>query len=128
MINLKKHIEDYVTDLISYRLMGVPFARDLFNTVKQKLDGKPATTTARMPALEGMNMIGKTVGDTAVAMQKPDWKHIKKTMWDASELLSLASGIPATRIYDRWAKGTKNIASGSGWWMNHFVPQEKKKK
>ena len=121
----KKGLMDYATDLISYRLMGIPFMRDMWNSMLQGFEHKAPITSARMPVTEGFKMLqqlGYKIGNLDGSE-----RTTKAAMWSAAELASLFSGIPATRIYDRWAKGTKQIESGVGWWGNHFAPQEKKK-
>lgn len=121
----EKDAMDYATDAISYRLMGIPFVRDIYNAVLQGFEKKTPVTGARMPATEGFKMaqqFGYRIGNLDGSE-----KTTKAAMWSAAELASLSSGIPATRIYERWMKGQKNIEDGSGWWGNHFVPQEKKK-
>jgi hypothetical protein len=53
-------------------------------------------------------------------------KTTKAMMWSAAELASLYTNVPATRAYERWQKGQKDIENG-GWWVNYFIPQERKK-
>jgi len=123
----RKGMMDYATDLISYRLMGIPFVRDVFNAVTQGLENKAPITSARMPITEAYKMIQQLAFRVGNFADDANGKRTKALAWAAAELSSLASGIPATRIYQRWMKGTKQIESGDGWWMNHFIPQEKKK-
>ncbi len=42
-------------------------------------------------------------------------------------MVSYASNLPVTRVYDKWRKGQEDIENREGWWMNHLVPQERKK-
>lgn len=123
----RRGMMDYATDLISYRLMGIPFVRDVFNAVTQGLENKAPITSARMPITEAYKMIQQLAFRVGNFADDANGKRTKALAWAVAELSSLASGIPATRIYQRWVKGTKQIESGDGWWMNHFVPQEKKK-
>ena len=122
----KKSKWDYFSDIVSYRLMGLPFIRDAWNAVELAAENK-RPSTARMPITEPFSMALKTVYSGVKVMTDHDEKSVKAAMWSAAELASLASGVPATRIYERWQKGTKQIENGTGWWGNHFVPQEKKK-
>ena len=123
----KKDLSDYFTDLISYRLMGVPFARDIYNAVLQGTKKKGPVTGARMPATEAFKMAQDLSYRAGSAFDSGSEKSVKALAWSAAELSSLWSGIPATRIYKRWVKGTRQIEEGDGWWGNHFIPQENKK-
>ena len=123
----KKGAMDYLTDLISYRLMGLPFVRDIYNAVIQGVEKKAPVTAARMPITEAWKMIlqlGQRFGRVA---NDGSEKASKALAWTAAEVVSFMAGIPASRLYDKWMKGQRNIENGSGWWANHFVPQEKKK-
>jgi len=116
---------DYLTDILSYRMMGIPYLRDIFNGVIQGVEKKAPITSARMPIAEAFRM-AQQLGYRMGNMDGSE-KTVKAAMWSAAELTSLYLHIPATRIFERWQKGTKNIESGHGWWGNHFIPQEKKK-
>ena len=123
----KKGAMDYLTDLISYRLMGLPFVRDIYNAVIQGVEKKAPVTAARMTITEAWKMIlqlGQRFGRVA---NDGSEKASKALAWTAAEVVSFMAGIPASRLYDKWMKGQRNIENGSGWWANHFVPQEKKK-
>lgn len=122
----EKDFMDYLTDLVSYRLMGVPFIRDVWNALLQGFEHKAPVTSARMPITEGYKMLQQF--SYRVGQLDGSEKTTKAAMWSAAEIASLYAGIPASRIYDRWMKGQKNIESGHGWWGNHFIPQENKKK
>jgi hypothetical protein len=39
----------------------------------------------------------------------------------------MVSGVPVSRVYDKWQRGKKDIERGNGWAANYFIPQEKKK-
>jgi hypothetical protein len=121
----KKDALDYATDLLSYRLMGIPFVRDVWNAGVQALERKAPITSARMPATESFKMIQQLV--YRIAAIDGSEKSTKAAIWAASEIISLWSGIPASRVYDRWVKGTNDIENNEGWFGNHFVPQERKK-
>jgi hypothetical protein len=121
----KKDVEDYFTDLISYRLMGIPFVRDIYNAVLQGVEKKAPITSARMPVTEAYKMVQQLA--YRVGNVDGSEKTTKAAMWASAEVASLYSGIPATRAYERWMKGQKDIEEGRGWWGNHFVPQERKK-
>ena len=121
----KKDVMDYLTDLISYRLMGIPFIRDFYNAILQGFEKKAPITSARMPVTEAYKMAQQLA--YRVGNVDGSEKTTKAVMWAAAEVVSLYAGIPASRIYERWMKGQKNIENGSGWWGNHFIPQEKKK-
>ena len=121
----KKDMSDYITDLIAYRLMGIPFVRDVYNSALQGFEKKAPITSARMPTTEAWKMIQDL--SYRVGNYDGSEKSVKALGWSSAETISLTSGIPTSRIYQRWIKGTDDIESGSGWWGNHFIPQERKK-
>ncbi len=123
----KKGWMDYATDLVSYRLMGIPFVRDLSNAIIQGVEGKAPITSARMPVTEAYKMVQQLFYRAGNLAEEVNEQRTKAVAWAMADLASLAAGIPATRIYQRWMKGTKQIELGDGWWVNHFVPQEHKK-
>ena len=123
----RKSSMDYLTDLISYRLMGIPFIRDMFNWANQGFEKKAPVTSARMPVTEAWKMMGDLAYRVGNWAEEGTEKRTKAIAWSLAEMASLMSGIPASRIYQRWDKGTKQIESGTGNWANHFIPQEKKR-
>jgi hypothetical protein len=80
-----------------------------------------------MPITEAYKMVQQLAQRAGSFADDMNEARTKAVAWALADLASLASGIPATRIYQRWMKGTKQIESGTGWWANHFIPQEQKK-
>ena len=122
----KKTAGDYFTDLISYRLMGLPFVRDAWNAYLQGAEHKMPITAARMPFTEFIKM-GQQAFYRLGALEGDSEKSQKALAWSMAEMVSYASGLPVTRVYDKWRRGQEDIENREGWWMNYLIPQERKK-
>lgn len=121
----EKSARDYLTDIISYRVMGIPFVRDAVNAIVQGIEGKAPVTAARMPITEGYGQLLQFAYRLGNVHDEASGKALA---WKFAELVSFFSGIPATRIYDRWQKGAQQIERNDGPMTNVLVPQEVKKK
>jgi hypothetical protein len=122
----KKTAGDYFTDAISYRLMGLPFVRDAWNAYLQGAEHKTPITAARMPFTEFIKM-GQQAFYRLGALEGDSEKSQKALAWTLAEMVSYASNLPVTRVYDKWRKGQEDIENREGWWMNYLIPQERKK-
>lgn len=123
----KATVKDYILDVFSYAFMGLPGFRDIYNIFARGLDDKQAITNSSIAAMTMLDMSKKTVYHLGKVFNG-DEKATKMVAWMLSEMLSYHIGIPASRVYDRWTKGTKNIEQGTGWFGNHFIPQEKQRR
>lgn len=123
----EKDLWDYTTDLLSYRLMGIPVVRDVYNAFLTGAEGKAPVTSARIPVTEGYKMLLQMGERTGRVAHDGSEKSVNNLIWSTSELASMVSGVPVARVYDKWQRGKKDIENGNGWAANYFIPQEKKK-
>jgi len=122
---------DYVLDLASYRLMGMPLFRDFGNAFIYKYGAPGRKAAIRLPTMQFWDMIATTLGYGGDLAYTQDRRSSERFLWSLAELASFSSGVPVTQVYRRIRRGLDQIKKGQtglGGVGNLFIPQVKKRK
>jgi hypothetical protein len=113
--------EEIAKEVIGSSVQGLPIVRDLVEYAMGRGYGDIVST----PALELVNIVGRTGRSTANLLTDPTADDARKVMFGLAEAASFASGVPVSQVYRRMKKGYDQIEEGNGTAANIFLPKRK---
>jgi hypothetical protein len=113
--------EEIAKEVIGSSVQGLPIVRDLVEYAMGRGYGDIVST----PALELVNIVGRTGRSTANLLTDPTADDARKVMFGLAEAVSFASGVPVSQVYRRMKKGYDQIEEGNGTAANIFLPKRK---
>ena len=103
-------LEDYIWDLIGFRMGGYPGVREIAFSAKNKAQGKVFYSKISTPLFLPLNLGAEVLGGFYMAME--DDKKVDEAAWAMAHLVSFSLRLPAAQYSKRVMKALKNYDRG----------------
>lgn len=119
---------DAVWDVFLYQFIGLPYFRDILNTVSSGVRGKFVGDPWDSPVFQGLEIgtdLLTAMGNWIQDLEDDD--KAEKAVWAFAEIVSYKIRIPASRVYEKLKKGMEQWEEEDGTPFNILVPDYNKK-